>query len=38
MELVEGCGRALDRVEGRLSDKIKERMGIVAEEGRGDVQ
>lgn len=37
-EVVHGCGRALDGVEGRLSDKMKERMGIVAEEGRGQVQ
>ena len=34
----EGCGRALDGAEGRLFDKMKERMGIVAEEGRGEMQ
>ena len=38
LEVEDRCGRALDGVEGRLDDKMKERMGIVAEEGRVELQ
>jgi hypothetical protein len=38
LEVEDRRGRALDGVEGRLFDKMKERMGIVAEQGRVELQ
>ena len=38
MELMARCGRALDGAEGMLFDKMKERIGIVAEEGKEELQ
>jgi hypothetical protein len=38
LEVEDRRGRALDGVEGRLFDKMKERTGIVADEGRVELQ
>jgi hypothetical protein len=37
-EVEDRRGRALDGVEGRLFDKMKDSTGIVAEEGRVELQ